>query len=294
MILQKGTHRWKKKTWFMIFYLILSVSGNKKNASMIYMLMWTYPDVEPFTLLEMGQQYFVNKKCRFQNCFFTNDRTYFKNVLDFEVILYDSTNIRETTKPPVRSESQKYVFLSYEPPSICPIPPHFEGFFNLTWTYRLDSDVTLKYIVVRNKKGEIVAPKKNMVWMDETKMKPTSKYIKRKLQNKKKPAAWFVSNCFVASQRQGYVENLKNEMNTKYNLTIDVLGRCSYMQCPKDSVDECYALLESEYYFYLAFENSLCEDYVTEKVLTALEHFAVPVVYGGANYTRYVNRRSAA
>lgn len=251
--------------------------------------MWTYPDVEPFSLLEMGQQYFINHKCRFQNCFFTNDKSHFINLLDFDVILYDSTNIRDTINPPQRSERQKYVFLSYEPPSICPMPPHYKGFFNLTWTYRLDSDVTLKYIVVRNKKGKIIAPKKNVIWINENKMKPTSFYVKRKLRNKNKPAAWFVSNCFVASQRQGYVENLKMEMNKKYNLTVDVFGRCSYAQCPKDSIDECYASLESDYYFYLAFENSFCEDYVTEKVLTAMEHFAVPIVYGGADYTRLIS-----
>lgn len=268
------------------FSLIFSVTGNKKNNSLIYMLMWTHPDVEPFNLLEMGQQYFINKKCRFQNCFFTNDKSYFSDILDFDVILYDSTNIRETIKPFVRSEKQRYVFLSYEPPSICPMPPNYEGFFNLTWTYRLDSDVTLKYLVVRNKSGKIVAPKKDVIWIDERKMKPISKYIRRKLKNKNKLAAWFVSNCFVASQRQAYIANLKTEINTKYNLSLDVFGRCSYMQCPKDSIDECYALLESDYYFYLAFENSLCQDYVTEKVLTALENFAVPVVYGGANYKK--------
>ncbi|KAJ8728733.1 hypothetical protein PYW07_006429 [Mythimna separata] len=35
-------------------------------------------------------------------------------------------------------------------------------------------------------------------------------------------------------------------------------------------------------------ENSFDEDYVTEKLLTALQHNMVPIVYGGADYTRFL------
>ncbi|XP_063375065.1 alpha-(1,3)-fucosyltransferase C-like [Cydia amplana] len=53
-------------------------------------------------------------------------------------------------------------------------------------------------------------------------------------------------------------------------------------------MEECLKLIQEQYYFYLSFENSFSEDYVTEKLLTALENYAVPVVYGGANYTRFM------
>ena len=64
-------------------------------------------------------------------------------------------------------------------------------------------------------------------------------------------------------------------------------------------------MLERDYKFYLAFENSICKDYVTgsskrwtffkicnfiiycsvsEKFYNALLFNVVPVVYGGANY----------
>jgi len=42
-------------------------------------------------------------------------------------------------------------------------------------------------------------------------------------------------------------------------------------------------LLGKTYPFYLAFENSLCEDYVTEKFFSALRSNMIPVVYNGAN-----------
>ena len=37
--------------------------------------------------------------------------------------------------------------------------------------------------------------------------------------------------------------------------------------------------------FYLAFENSICTDYVTEKFYGTLEMDIVPIVRGGANYS---------
>ena len=40
------------------------------------------------------------------------------------------------------------------------------------------------------------------------------------------------------------------------------------------------------YKFYLSFENSVCNDYVTEKFYEILAHDLVPVVYGGINYAK--------
>lgn len=43
-------------------------------------------------------------------------------------------------------------------------------------------------------------------------------------------------------------------------------------------------MVERDYKYYLAFENSLCRDYVTEKFYKPLLYTTVPVVYGGADY----------
>ena len=40
--------------------------------------------------------------------------------------------------------------------------------------------------------------------------------------------------------------------------------------------------------FYLSFENSLCEDYVTEKLWQWLRRDIVPLVMGQANYSAIV------
>ncbi|QQP35997.1 Alpha-1_3-fucosyltransferase, partial [Caligus rogercresseyi] len=48
---------------------------------------------------------------------------------------------------------------------------------------------------------------------------------------------------------------------------------------------ECKAKLSKQYKFYLAFENSVCKDYATEKFYDVMKYDVVPVVYGLANYS---------
>ena len=54
-----------------------------------------------------------------------------------------------------------------------------------------------------------------------------------------------------------------NEMK-KY-IDIDIYGRYGdkHMPCQKPFPDECMEM--DDYKFFLAFENSFCQDYVTEK-----------------------------
>lgn len=43
----------------------------------------------------------------------------------------------------------------------------------------------------------------------------------------------------------------------------------------------CYKLLENDYKFYLAFENSNCKEYITEKFyVNALKYSVLPIVMG--------------
>ncbi|KAJ8729964.1 hypothetical protein PYW07_017002 [Mythimna separata] len=126
-----------------------------------------------------------------------------------------------------------------------------------------------------------------MHWKKVEAMMPINDTLKAKFRTKKIAAAWFVSNCNAPSGRDSIAEQLQYEL-AKYNMTVDIYGRCGTMKCPRDSMEECLRKLETDYYFYLAFENSIAEDYVTEKLLHALQHYTVPVVYGGANYTRFM------
>ena len=85
-------------------------------------------------------------------------------------------------------------------------------------------------------------------------VKPAENYAR----GKTKMAAWFVSNCNAASGRNNYIKELQKYM------TVDIYGRCG-KSCPKNN-KKCFEQLNTDYRFYLAFENSNCKDYLTEKV----------------------------
>ena len=48
--------------------------------------------------------------------------------------------------------------------------------------------------------------------------------------------------------------------------------------------NDCFANLSMNHMFYMALENSICDDYATEKFHRSLLYPVVPVVMGGANY----------
>jgi len=115
--------------------------------------------------------------------------------------------------------------------------------FNWTATYRSDS--------------ELVAPYEKWVYYDETiHRKPTTVNY---AANKTKKVAWFVSNCGANNNRLDYARDLQKFIQ------VDIYGACGTENCPRDFADNCFGILSNEYKFYLAFENSNCRDYITEK-----------------------------
>ena len=71
--------------------------------------------------------------------------------------------------------------------------------------------------------------------------------------------AWFVSNCGARNGRLQYAKELQ-----KY-IEVDIYGSCGTKRCPRSQAKNCFNMLNKDYKFYLAFENSNCRDYITEK-----------------------------
>jgi glycoprotein 3-alpha-L-fucosyltransferase len=71
--------------------------------------------------------------------------------------------------------------------------------------------------------------------------------------------AWFVSNCGARNRRLQYAHDLQK------HISVDIYGACGTKKCPRSTAAKCFDMLDRDYKFYLAFENSNCKDYITEK-----------------------------
>ncbi|XP_014366829.2 alpha-(1,3)-fucosyltransferase C isoform X1 [Papilio machaon] len=261
------------------------------ESDLKYILQWTSSKNVPFVYMGEGRKGFIDRKCPYTNCFVTGDKKYLGDYTKFDLIAFAGPEVVRMNNiflPTKRSPHQKYVFATIESADNYPVCSNrFDGFFNWTWTYRLDSEAKWGYIVIRDSDKKIIGPKKDMNWMKLEEMNPVTEELKMKLKSKTKAAAWFISNCYSRSGRERFVKELQGYLK-QYKLDVDIYGACGPLKCGRDHEDECYNMIEKDYYFYLAFENSFSEDYVTEKLLHGLKHNAVPIVYGGANYTRFM------
>ncbi|XP_053607869.1 alpha-(1,3)-fucosyltransferase C-like [Plodia interpunctella] len=262
-----------------------------KPSKLKYILQWTKPENVPFVYMGVGQNTFFENKCKYTNCYVTSNRYYLEHYTLFDVIIFAGPEVvlmDDYHLPAERSSTQKYVFATIESSQFYPVCSYkFDGYFNWTWSFRLDSESRWGYIVIRDKKNKIIGPNKVMHWMKLEDMEPVSEEFKMSLKTKTKAVAWFVSNCFSRSRRELVARRLGNEL-AKYSLTVDVYGQCGFLSCPRDNEQKCEDMIKKTYYFYLAFENSFSEDYVTEKILHGLKNNAIPIVYGAANYTRFM------
>ncbi len=211
------------------------------------------------------------KHCPVGNCEGTKDRKMAEEA-DAIVFQLSHNNYLDGELPRKRSPSQVYVAWLYEHADYVRVTQRLtqlpKDFINVSMTYRLDSHIVVPYLSTRKR-----APTKEL---DK---------IYRKVESfpKKKLVAWFVSHCKTSSDRESYVKELQ-----KY-ITVDVYGKCGPLNCTretKDKSNECYRMLERDYKFYLSFENSICKDYVTEKLANIFDLYVVPVTMGGANYTQ--------
>lgn len=261
----------------------------KRAGGLKYILQWTSAKNVPFVYMGVGRQGYIDRNCTYTNCYITSDRSYLGGVEKFDVIAFAGREVIHYSKgmlPNKRSPHQKYAFASIESSHYYPVcSDHLNDFFNWTWTFKTNSDSRWGYMAIRDEDSKLIGPNAIMHWKKLEDMKPMSSEFKEKLKSKKKAAAWFVSNCFSKSQREIFVKELSKELE-KYNLVVDVYGACGSLKCSTRDHGECLKMVERDYYFYLSFENSFCEDYVTEKLLHALQHNTVPVVFGAANYTR--------
>ncbi|VDM97398.1 unnamed protein product [Thelazia callipaeda] len=204
-------------------------------------------------------------------CLVTADRS-LVNSADAIIFHFMDGDFQLDDLPKIRFPFQRYVFLTVEaPPSYRTVQrnslhaPH--NFFNWTMTYRYDSDVPWVY------GGYWISPENNKELNLQSENLP---YDEKSILEKKNGAIfWLVSNCNTSSKRELAVEKL-----AKY-ITIDKYGACAEnphkrKACGRHSV--CEKALSSANFFYIAIENAVCKDYITEKYFSRYQLPSVPIV----------------
>jgi alpha-1,3-fucosyltransferase len=269
--------------------------GQQQQQQHIVILYWTkyfeYNDFE----VGLGRTPFTTAQCppELGTCWTTTDRGLLNRS---QAVIFHARDLDPDDLPPPgwRHPHQQFIFFNYESPvhtDLAKLRLYFNNYFNRTMTYRRDSDVVSLHpygrLKCRPSSGDSGRCLNFPRFSSFEKMNQTTpgwaeeEEFRMDLTQKKRTAAWFVSNCVTDSRRESLVRNLS------LFIPVDIYGEChGGHQCRNRP--ECDRMLSRHYRFYLSFENSLCPDYVTEKLYRALAHDTVPVVYGGADYSLYL------
>lgn len=232
-------------------------TSGRPARSPLLLLLWTWPFNTPVTLSRCSELWPGTADCQL-----TADRSVYPQA---DAVLVHHREVSYQPKkllpPAPRPPGQRWVWFNMESPIHCPQLKALDGHFNLTMSYRRDSDIFTPY-----------------GWLEPWPGPPASAPVN--LSAKTQLVAWVVSNWRHDSERVRYYQRLRAHLH------VDVYGRF-HRPLPQALMAERL----SQYKFYLAFENSLHPDYITEKLWkNALQAWAVPVVLGPGrrNYEQFL------
>uniref|UniRef100_A0A8C7JTX0 Fucosyltransferase n=1 Tax=Oncorhynchus kisutch TaxID=8019 RepID=A0A8C7JTX0_ONCKI len=221
----------------------------------VTLLLWTHPFGRYRRLPDCEARFGI------RGCVLTDDRRMYPGadaiIMHHREIVTNATALPSDPRP----RGQKWIWMNFESPSHTRGLRQFEGLFNLTMTYRADSDIFLPY-------GYLVPRLHPQANSPHT--RPRRPHL----------LAWVISNWSESQARVAYYRRLVNYVD------VDVFGRAG-VPLPEDST---VVRTVRRYLFYLALENSQHPDYITEKLWNSLLAGAVPVVLGPPreNYERFL------
>lgn len=228
------------------------LQSSTKSTVPLIILLWTWPHGHIFPLNQCPLS--VDSS----GCLFTVNRSLYFDanavVINHRDVSTSITNLPPMSRPP----GQYWIWFNLEPPEHLRNLTMMENIFNLTMSYRSDSDIFTPYGWIEKNDGT-----ENFTIPQKTKL-----------------VAWVVSNWKTEQKRVKYYEQL-----AKY-IQIDVYGK-HRMPLPRKKQFKTL----SEYKFYLAFENYIHEDYITEKLwYNAFCTATLPIVMGPPrkNYERFI------
>jgi len=265
--------------------------------------------INPYKLYHGGLIAMANKvdfaKCfHYKNCEIVRLPTKYDGSVAADVILMQGNHMPRV-KPRRRDPNQVIVYWASESPQYLQLTntdnPFFIDYFNWTMAYRIDSDIPYLYglVLPRSMKTEDFMKQAEMTgnfgnistyqnYVNQVVKDPLGIASKDyasiyRRKDATKCAVWLVSHCVTASKRERYVKQMEPYLD------IDVFGKCTQSQGNCSKADqECNSRIVDSYKFYLAFENSLCTDYITEKAFKWFNEDIVLVVRGARKYKTYL------
>lgn len=301
--------------------------GEKSRRSNKIILFWTkYFDIEFWGMDEetYREESLMSLNCPTTNCIFTHNKKHLENPEQYDAIIFHgSERWFNVDLPEKRAPNQLYIVATKEsvdynfnatefifngfrsPGEIKHNLDSDYEFYNMTMTYRMDSDIQWNYgFTVDIKTGDKIAPALNVHWKEPdddfngitisdalylkfryTFIIQTDSKLMEIVRNKQKTATWFVSHCNVFSRRDALVKKIQDFIE------VDIYGKCGTLSCDPSS-SKCNEMLKTTYRFYFSFENTLCDDYLTEKLYSTINNFIVPVIYSGATLSRFLPPKS--
>ncbi|ODM91932.1 Alpha-(1,3)-fucosyltransferase C [Orchesella cincta] len=185
-----------------------------------------------------------------------------------DAVIFQYVDLRSmglTDLPTTRNQSVPWILALQESPiNLGTLKSNVvDGLFDFTWSMRSDSEIHPEFVEMFEKYEE---PDRKWIY--------GSNFSYQFISNKTKIAAWVVSaGCSTSPSKR---DALAAELAT-HGVPIDIYGRCGPLNCAQG--ESCFERLGQKYLFYMAFENSLCVDYITEKPSHGWFHNMVPVIY---------------
>ncbi|XP_042269185.1 alpha-(1,3)-fucosyltransferase 4-like [Thunnus maccoyii] len=235
----------------------------------VTLLIWTHPFGRYRKLPDCFALYQV------RGCTLTDDTF---DYAEADAVIFHHRDIATSTvelPPEPRPPAQKWIWMNYESPTHTPRLWRFEGRFNLTMSYRTDSDIFLPY-------GYLIPRVHTAEGLRNLNTHPL-RGPSRSDRPRPRLVAWVVSNWSESHARVAFYYKLRQYIQ------VDVFGRAG-RPLPEDNGKGSVVRLVGRYQFYLALENSQHTDYITEKLWHAVLAGAVPVVLGPSrqNYERFL------
>lgn len=216
------------------------------NPERPLVLIWFWPLGMKFDLKDCAKYFQID------NCVLTDNRTLYnksQGVIFFHKnIDQDLKNMPQGPHPPF----QKWIWFNMESPTNTVRTPGLEKMFNLTLSYRRDADITVRNeISIRD-------------WEEENFVLP----------KKDKLVCWMVNHDFLSVG-----EGARYEFYRQLVEHIDVeLLTLQYVRGSLIHEDHYKSLASCK--FFLALEDSIHKDYITQKISWPLSSGTVPVVLG--------------